>query len=220
MSDSQRVFSRRHVLQSLTVLGTGVAVGAAAGRRANVPLAGAASTQVADPTETRRAELAELDDLRTQVAQPVVCTPAATVEANPSPTATEVPLSTAGVALPYLDIWTITPLGIAPAPGSQEPRPAGQFMQVNLSVGHSAGSGQILPYGDFTLTDSAGRIAVVDQEVNRAVFGNGWLLAISPGVEEIRGLIFDVPADAGDAFTLESNADPTFRVALEIEERG
>jgi hypothetical protein len=32
--------------------------------------------------------------------------------------------------------------------------------------------------------------------------------------------VFDVAADAGDSFILESNADPMFRVAMTVEQRG
>jgi hypothetical protein len=33
-------------------------------------------------------------------------------------------------------------------------------------------------------------------------------------------MVFDVGADAGESFILESDADPTFRVALTVEQRG
>jgi hypothetical protein len=131
-----------------------------------------------------------------------------------------VPLAQSGAPLPYLDIWTLTVLGIAPTPANDEVRPAGQFMQVNLTVQHSASTAESLSYLDFILTDSAGRFSVIDQAINRAFFGNDWLFGTAPGVTESRAWIFDVATDAGDEFILESNADPTFRVALKIEQRG
>lgn len=220
MPDNHQItLNRRAFLLHAAVLGAGVTLGAVATRNVTLnPSALAATPQSADATATRAAELAELHALETQVSEGLVCTPAATATA--SPTATQVPAAQTGVPLHYRGVWTITVLGITPIPGTAEPRPAGKLMQVNLVVSHSESSTQIIPYTDFLLVDSAGRFSVVDQGINRAYLGNEWLFGIPPGVTENRAFIFDVAADAGDSFVLESKADPTFRVAMTVEARG
>jgi hypothetical protein len=159
--------------------------------------------------------------LQTQVANPPVCTPAPTeTPVPPTATATDVPLARSGQPLSYLELWTITVLDIAPTPGSDEVQPAGQFMQVNLTIAHGSRQAETLVFTDFILIDSSGRFATVQVSTNQQLLGPTWGLGLEPGVTEMRSMIFDVAADAGDAFILESNADPGFRVALEIEERG
>jgi hypothetical protein len=207
--------SRRAFIQYGLTLGVGVAIGGVATGRISLNSSVlAASTETPDATATREAEIKELNDLRTQVANPPVCTPIV------EPTPTEAPLANTGVPLSYRDIWTITVHGIAPLPGSDVVKPAGQFMQINLAVSHSSASAEIFPYVDFVLSDAKGRFAVVDQSINRAMFGNGWLFAIQPGVTEERSLVFDVAADAGNGFLLESQADSSFRVGMTLEQRG
>jgi len=222
MSKTQELNNRRALLQYAAVLGAGVTVGGLF--RGNVSpssVAGASSPVAADATATREAELAELSDLRTQVANPPVCTPPPTATpVPPTATATEVPIAQAGVQLAYLDIWTLTILGIAPTPGSDDLRPAGQFMRINFEVSHSTRSSKVLLFNDFVLVDGQGRFSRVDRETNRVFLGNSWEYGTEPGVTEPRAMIFDVAADAGDLFVLESDNDPTFRVALRIEERG
>lgn len=207
--------NRRALIRYGLTLGAGIAIGGAATGSISInPPALAATTETPDATATREAEITELNDLRTQVANPPVCTPAV------EPTPTEAPLASTGVPLSYRDIWTITVHGIAPLPGSDVAKPAGQFMQINLAVAHTSSSAEILPYGDFVLSDAAGRFAIVDQSINRALFGNGWLLAVQPGEREERSLVFDVAADAGTSFVLESQVDPAFRVGMTLEQRG
>lgn len=221
MPDNQVQLSRRTVLQLTAMVGAGLAAGAIARSGPDHTAAGAASPGAVAATATRKSELQELNQLRTRVAEQHVCTSVATAtEPAPSPTATQAPLASTGEPLPYLDVWTITVLGISPTPGSPDSPPAGQFMQVNLTVSHSANSAQILPYQDFILTDDAGRFSVLDAGINSSLLGNVWLVAVGPGVTENRAWIFDVPVDAGDTFILESSADPALRVALEIEQRG
>ena len=222
MSANEQRIGRRTILQYAAVLGAGVVGGGLL--RGNVSLgrpAGAASPAAPDVTATREAELAELHALQTQVANPPVCTPAPTeTPVAATATATEVPVAQAGVPLPYLDIWTITALGIAPTLGATNLMPVGQFMQVNLTLSHSSRDPQAMPLTDFVLVDSSGRFSVIDILVNQGLLGSGWGLSISPGTTDSRSLIFDVAADAGTSFVLESNVDPTFRVALKIEQRG
>jgi hypothetical protein len=220
MTTGPAEFSRRTLIKYAATLGAGVAVGAVTVGSVRInPSALAQSTQVADPTATREAELAELHALQTQVAQPAVCTPAVSPTAD-SATATPVPASATGVPLSYRDKWTITVVGIVPVPGSDTVRPAGNFMQVSMVLSHSQTSIQFVPYTDFMLSDGAGRYSAVDQGVNRGLLGNDWLLGVQPGEARDWSLIFDVAADAGDSFLLESKADPMFRVAMTVEQRG
>lgn len=222
MTSHQPRASRRTFLQYAAVLGAGVAAGTALRGNVSVSrLAGAASPVPADATATREAELQELNDLRTQVANPPVCTPAPT-ETPPPPTATatQAPLSQTGVPIPYLDIWTITVLAIAPTPGTSDAQPTGTFMQVNFDVSHQSREPELLSFTDFVLIDEAGGFSNVDASINRELLGVGWALTVDPGVTETRSVIFDVAADAGNSFILESTADATFRVALTVEQRG
>jgi hypothetical protein len=120
----------------------------------------------------------------------------------------------------YDGIWTITVLGITPVPAVSAATPAGKFMQVNLKASHSESSGKILTLTDFILRDSRDRFSIPNGEANRAVFGNLWLPIVDPGVTADAAMLFDVAVDTGDAFVLESRADPAFRVAMTVEQRG
>jgi hypothetical protein len=215
MSEHRGELDRRAFFQNSLVLGVGIVVGSASRERlATDRVAGAATPNA---TATRQAELEELHALQTQVAEPLVCTP---VAAAVPPTATQVPLASTGVLLPYLDIWVISILGIAPALAPNDLRPNGKFMQLNLTAAHSASTPQLLALTKFVLMDSGGAFAVPEISVNQKFFGTGWGLHIQPGVTENLSVVFDVAADAGDSFILESNADPTFRVGMTIEQRG
>jgi hypothetical protein len=222
MSDTRAEFTiinRRSFARYLAVLGTGVAVGAAANGNLRIsPSALAQSTETVDPTATREAELAELHALQTQVANPEVCSTA--TPGQPTATATQVPPSGAGIPLSYAGIWTITVLGIVPIPGTNASHPQGQFMQVTMTMAHTTDSSQLVPYADFQLEDGAGRLSYVNQTINRTLLGNDWLLGVPPGTSQDRSLIFDVAVNATEPFLLESKSDPTFRVQMKIEQRG
>jgi hypothetical protein len=213
--------SRRTLLSYSITLGVGGLAGAIIRSRPSVGRSVlAASTEIPDPTATREAELAELHALQTEVAQPKVCTPAPTETPVPTATPTEVPLAATGVPLSYLGVWTITVVGISPAPIINDAKPAGKFMQVNLTLAHSARDAQFISVADFLLTDSQGRFAAPLAVSSPAMVDQGWQYAVDPGVTRNRAIIFDVAADAGDSFILESKADPTFRVAMTVEQRG
>jgi hypothetical protein len=218
MANQHVQLNRRTLTRISLTFGAGTAFGAVVKNVSGWDrAASAASTTVADPTATREAELAELHALQTEVARPQECTPAVP---TPTPTATLVPLSQTGEPLAYGEAWTVTVLGINPAIIPDGSQPTGKFMQVNLELSHSAREAQIFPYADLILTDSTGKFSLVSQGASRAFQGNSWLSAIVPGTTELRSMIFDVAADAGDSFILESNADPTFRVAMTVEQRG
>ncbi|HYP60466.1 MAG TPA: hypothetical protein VEQ36_08545 [Thermomicrobiales bacterium] len=216
MISTRTMISRRVFVQRSALIATGVAIGAVA--RGQVSLGNSAVAATPDATATREAELEELNSLQTQVAQPLVCTPAPT--STPSPTATQVPPSQTGVPLVYGNIWTITVLGIFPAMSPQDARLSGKLMQVNLTASHNNPVPKLPPLTELRLVDSQGRFSVPDIALNQSIFGSDWGLHVSPGVTANLSVVFDVAADAGDSFILESNADPTFRVAMTVEQRG
>ena len=219
MSSPNSRLSRRSMLQSLALLGTGCLAGRVLfDGSASDRLAMAATDGTPDATATRAAELEELHALQTQVAQPKVCTPAP--PNTPAPTPTQVPPAQTGVPLPYNGDWTITVLGIAPTIAPNDFRPTGKLMQVNLTASHRAATPRFPALNDFRLVDSNGRFSVPDLTLNQALFGANWGLAVQVGVTENISIAFDVAIDAGDSYILESNADPTFRVAMTVEQRG
>ncbi len=178
----------------------------------------------ADATATRTAELIELNDLRTKVAQPVVCTP------PPSPTATNTPLPTAaatvvppspaGQTFIYRGKFSITVISITDAgtPGGRQPE--GRFLSVHLEIENLTNSAQREPFINWRLVSSAGRAYQPSITASQDVFGRAWSLSIGPSSTEQTGIVFDVPLDSGDVFILESDEDPTFRVELMLESRG
>jgi hypothetical protein len=216
LSTNRTGLSRRTFLQYSAVAGGGILIGIASrGRHA---LDSAASAATPDATATRAAELDELHALQTQVANPPVCTPAAT--STPEPTPTQVPPAQTGQPLAYMEIWTITVLGISPTVNPDGVTPAGKLMQVSLTASHTDATAKLPPVLDFRLVDSKGRFSVVDIALNQSKFGSDWGLSVNPGVTATIPMVFDVAADAGDSFILESKADPTFRVAMTVEQRG
>ena len=222
MQRTRTMVNRRTFARYVVTLGAGAAAGAMASGRIHLnPSVRAESTTVADPTATREAELEELHSLQTQVAEPRICTPASTsTPVPPTATATQVPPASVGIPLAYMNTWTITVQGIVMVPGTDQVRAKGKFMQLAMTLSHSERSTKLVPYLDFVLVDSAGRFSTVDQGINQALFGNNWLFGIGPGEVQDRSFVFDVAADAGDSFILESKADPTFRVAMTVEQRG
>jgi hypothetical protein len=212
---SPSLISRRSLVSYAAVALGGFAIG-------QVSRESGARAQDATPdaTATRQAELDELHALQTQVTNPPVCTPAPTeTPVPPTPTATIVPPSAAGTPLPYGEIWTITVLSIGPAiPG--DVTPDGMYMQVSMEVSHSGTSPALPPLFDFQLVDGQGRRSAANIEDTQAILGTRNSLTVGVGETVIRGVIFDVPIDAGTNFVLESPDDPTFRVALTVEIRG
>ena len=199
-------------------------IGMAIGRGiSNGPTAIAADPNP-DATATRVAELSELNDLRTQVALPVVCTP----PPEPTSTNTPVPTSTPTVAPPlplgqkflYANMFTITVTGIGPGgtPGGMQPQ--GMFLSVNLIMENLTNTQQWPPYTDWRLVTSAGREYAPDTGASQEVFGRAWGLTVAANLTQETGLVFDVPVDAGNVFILESVNQPEFRIELILESRG
>lgn len=177
-----------------------------------------------DATATRTAELDELHAMQTQVAQPVVCTPApsptATATPTPEPTATLVPATVSGQAMAYGSDWVITVSSIAPAPVPEGFVPRGQLMRVNLTIENLTGKPLTPPFDELRLVDAAGNVYSIDKDATAEISGEGWGLKVRKNSTDERGLVFDVAADAGDQFLLESETEPAFRITLTVESRG
>jgi hypothetical protein len=160
------------------------------------------------------------------VGTPDAATPAGTICARPEttstpgPTATIVPAVAAGSALPYLDIWSITVLSIAPAVVTPNINPTGRLLQVRYAIQNVTAETHRPPLAEFSLTDDAGNRANIDLSLNQQVLGSGIGLSIAGNSTENRSLIFDFPNSSSAQFVLESTKDPAFRVAVEIVDRG
>ncbi len=171
-----------------------------------------------DATATRTAELREISALKTAVAQK--CTP----EATPSPTPTVEPTATATPAamrtdLAYDDQWVIVVTSFSPVLPSGDPKPAGQFLKLTLTLTNN-GDTALPPLTDLRLVDASGTSNTVDIKATNALVGENWMTPVKGGQSEDRAMIFDVPLDAGTSFTLVSKSHPEFRVAVAIEARG
>jgi hypothetical protein len=69
------------------------------------------------------------------------------------------------------------------------------------------------------LIDAAGRTYRLTVDTG-ASFETGWFRPIAPSLPTQINVLFAVTPDAGDRFVLESTADPTFRIQLELAARG
>jgi hypothetical protein len=186
-------------------------------------LAGSASLVDLEATATRMAELAELDQLRTQVAQPLVCTPAATSTpqptATPLPTATLVPPATAGLPMPYAGDWTVTVDVAALVPTFDVLTADGSYAIVRLALINHTATPRAFPYEELVLRDENGNIYLPDTQV-RSVNAAGWFTIVPPSTPTDGMVIFDIQTGAHGPFVLESSVDPTFRVEVSEEIRG
>jgi len=222
MTSDPSTTTRRELIRGAWLLGAGAVLGAAALPSITSTSPSARAQQaVADPTKTREAELAELDALRTQVAEPNVCTPPAiATPVSATATATPVPPAAVGSTIAYADRFEITVLGIAPLPAGGELESQGQLLQVNLTLLNTTRNAELPPFYAWLLIDATGQAYQVDPDASGEIGGSGWALHVAPGELASRSIVFDVLPNAGTAFTLESRDEPTFRVALAIESRG
>jgi hypothetical protein len=186
-------------------------------------LAGSANQVDLDATATRMAELDELDELRTRVAQPLVCTPAATSTpaptATPLPTATLVPPVAAGQPMTYAGDWTVTVQIISLVPTFDILTADGTYAIVRLTLVNGTAAPRVFPYEELVLRDEHGNVYLPDSQA-RAVNAAGWFSVVPPSTPTDGMVIFDIQTDAHGPFILESSVDPTFRVEVEEEIRG
>lgn len=204
----------------LAVLVLGILIGRA---MTGTPSAVAANPTVAG-TATRSAELKELNDLRTKVAQPVVCTPAPTATPTstptPEPTATIVPARPAGTEVIDASGLGVNVLSIQPVPIPDGVEATGQLLRVNVRLSNKADSPVLPPFVEWRLVDSVGNRYSVDLVATPLFAGAAWGVAIGGHQTEDRTVVFDVAVNAGTTFVLENDNDPTFRVEVSIESRG
>ena len=205
--------SPRSALLILAVLIVGIVIGR------NLPgiSPAIAADPVADATATREAEFAELNDLRTKVAAPAVCTPAPT--STPEPTATTVPAQAAGAEVTDANGWGITILSIQPVQTPDRVEANGQLMRVNLQLSNSSNSPMLPPFVDWRLVDAAGNRYSVSSTATNAIAGAAWGAPVDAHDSEERTVVFDVIPDAGSTFVLENDKDPSFRIAVTVESR-
>jgi len=202
----------------LLAFGLGRASGGTTAVRADDELAlQTAGSPEAAATATRQAELTELADLRTQAANGVVCTPAATVTATASPT--PVPPVSAGAPMPYGDDWTVTVVDISMMPPVRDAKAQGLFAKVSIIAVNNTSDDERFPYESLLLRDATGRVFRTSTTANGQDIAN-WYARFQPSVPQSGYVYFDVATDAKGPFILESTTDPTFRVLIDVEARG
>lgn len=212
--------SLKSIALIFVVLGIGIVIG-----RSSL---GATSAIAADPapdaTATRAAELKELNDLRTKVAQPIVCTPAPTATATstptPEPTATTVPPRPAGTEVIDKNGFAVTVLSIQPVQAPDGVNATGQLLRLNVTLSNTTNAPMLTPFVDWRLVDVAGNRYPVDLDATPAIAGVGWAVAVGANEKVERAVVFDVAPSAGTTFILENEKDPTFRIEVSIESRG
>jgi hypothetical protein len=179
-------------------------------------------------TATRQAELAEISalrtevaDLRTQVARLTGAT--ATPTPAPSPTPTPVPPAAMNVPLDYLDSWTISITDVTTAGSiageNRSVTAEGMFVVVQMMVTNNTRDQQRLELGELILVDPLDRVFEPNLEATLMATGN-LTMRFPPSIPTESAIVFDVTTDAGDSFILESRSDPTFRVQLQVVQRG
>jgi hypothetical protein len=218
----------------ITLLAVALLIGFAFGRlssgengaRAAMSVAAADQTPDIAATGTRTSELAELDRLRTKVAgtpAAVVCTPPATNTPEPSPTPTAVPTlvppAAAGESLAYSGDWTVAVDDVSLMSNFSDLTPQGIYAKVNLTITNNTGVQRRFPYEELVLRDGQGRVFVPDARV-KSLNEAGWFTPFVPFLPSEGFVIFDIATDTAGPFILESTVDPTFRVLIELENRG
>jgi hypothetical protein len=179
----------------------------------------AAQEVTPDATATRAVEEAELAALRTQVAElATACAQAACVMPG-SPTPTPVPALPMGRAVTYPGDWSVMVTGATLRPTVDDLPGQGPFVQVEVEVINQGSEPRQFPFRDWVLIDAAGRTYRLTADTG-ASFETGWFRPLTPSLPEQLNVLFAVAADAGDRFILESVADPTFRIQLELAARG
>jgi hypothetical protein len=175
-------------------------------------------TPSADATATRAAELQELEQLRTQVAeQATACAETPTATSTPTPA----PPTAQGVPVPYIDNWTVEVSSASSAANVTDHFPEGVFILVNLTITNNLSEARFFEYDDLRLVDDQDRVFNSDVSVSsRVPIDQKINFQFEPNLPSETVVVFDVATDAGTQFILESTADPTFRVQVSLEMRG
>ena len=192
---------------------------------------GTSSVNAADSTPdadaTHSAELSELNELRTKVAQTVVCipptstpSPTPTETPTPSPTATLVPAQPMGTDIPYGKNLILNVVGAATVRTPDGIEVEGQLLQVSVEFGNATDVSRQLPFDEFRLIDGNGNRYKIDFDTSTEILGLSWNLYLEANQTEERSLFFDIPLDAGTQFVLVSTERPEFRIEIILEVRG
>ena len=95
----------------------------------------------------------------------------------------------------------------------------GVFVRIELTVINASATARAFPVSDLTLLDAADRSYDVD--LGASLLADPTLQGqVPPSLPADGAVVFDVAADAGQRFILQSRADPTFRVSVELAQRG
>jgi hypothetical protein len=94
------------------------------------------------------------------------------------------------------------------------------FAVVGMNVRNDASAERSFDFWSLRLVDASGR--VFEPAIAATVVANTShpYTGFDPGIPRDVALVFDVAADTGERFILESTADPTFRVEVMLTRLG
>lgn len=223
MNDHPTVSTRSQPGAAWWLLALAVLAGFIAGRAMSDGRGAGALATEPDATATRAAELTELAQWQTRIAQPVICTPAPsptpTETPTPAPTPTPVPPAPMGQELAYAGNWTVVVTGFTAAP-SGTAAPGNKLVQAHVRVTNNEAQPRRFRFDDWQLVDAQGRVFLLSVPATSELYGPGFVANLVPGLPQDLTLVFEVTGDAGPGFVLESAADPTFRVAVVLQQFG
>jgi hypothetical protein len=119
----------------------------------------------------------------------------------------------------YGDDWTVTITDISLMPTFSTVTAQGIFARVSLAAVNNATQPLRFPYDDLVLRDSLGRSYLPAVEAKTQLQAH-YFDEFPPSLPTDGFVIFDIRADAEGPFILESTADPTFRVVIQVQLRG
>lgn len=142
----------------------------------------------------------------------------------PSPAASPVALATpavTGESLSYGDGWTIEVTDATKLPAIRDYAAEGVFVAVALRITNDTASGRFFPFDQLILLDEQERPFIVNGFItNQYANSAGIHHTFPPSLPTGTAVVFDVREDVGDSFVLQSTADPTFRVRIDLALRG
>jgi hypothetical protein len=150
----------------------------------------------------------------------VVCTPApqatATVPPTPTATPTPEPPAMAGQPVPYGEDWTITVTALYLTPTVGSFTAEGIFAVVAMTITNDGLRERNFRFAELRIQDAAGR----EYRPASAYTGTAWTMRFAPGIPADVTIAFDVAADTGEWFIVQSRTDPSFRVRVEQSQLG
>lgn len=147
-----------------------------------------------------------------------------TAECVPSNTASPEVLASpiaAGQPTRYGEDWTVQVQSATTATAIRDVLPEGLFVVINLTITNNTAEGRTFPFDELILRDDENRPFVADAfPTNLLDASRGFHSNFPPSLPIDTAVVFDVAADVGTTFILDSTADPTFRVQVSTELRG